>query len=144
MKVRGSDTDFQLAAKLFRGLSEPLRLAILLALTEGEHRVKDLVSRTGGSQANVSGHLACLKDCGIVRDRPEGRAVWYAIAAPDVLALLRAGEDLLARTGRRVALCPNTPGSRARGTAQGTARRRSTRTRETWLLSDGGGRGGVT
>lgn len=31
------------AAKLFRGFADPTRLAILLALTEGERRVVDLV-----------------------------------------------------------------------------------------------------
>lgn len=96
-----------MAAKLFRGFADPTRLAILLALTEGERRVVDLVREVGSSQANVSGHLACLKDCGLVADRPEGRQVFYRIAVPEVYEVLKAAEGVLAATGHRIALCPN-------------------------------------
>lgn len=95
------------AAKLFRGLADPTRLAILLALLEGEQRVTDLVARLSCSQANVSGHVACLKDCGLVADRPEGRAVYYRVAHPEIIDLLRSGEALLARTGWAIDLCRN-------------------------------------
>lgn len=97
----------QLAAKLFRGFADPTRLAILAELVMGELRVVDLVQRLGGSQGNVSGHLACLKECGMVADRPEGRAVWYRIARPEVVDVLRAGESLLACVGVEVDLCPD-------------------------------------
>lgn len=100
-------TDIALVAKLFRGFSDPTRLGILVELAEGERRVTDLVARLDGSQGNISGHLACLKECGMVTDRPEGRAVWYRIAEPEVIAVIRAGERLLARTGQQVDLCPN-------------------------------------
>lgn len=100
------DTDLQLVAKLFRGFADPTRLAILVALAGGELRVTDLQARLGGSQGNISGHLACLKDCGMVADRPEGRAVWYRIAEPEVIAVIRSAESLLACTGERVELCP--------------------------------------
>ena len=106
--------DVQVAAKLFRGFSEPVRLAILVELAQGEQRVTDLVRLVGTSQANVSGHLACLKDCGLVADRPEGRQVFYRIAVPDVVAVLRSAEALLAVTGHRVELCPNYEGQKAR------------------------------
>ena len=99
--------DVAIAAKLFRGLADPTRLALLLALLEGEHRVTDLVDRVGGSQANVSGHLACLKDCGLVEDRPQGRAVFYRIAAAEVVTVLRAAEALLAVSGHAIDLCRN-------------------------------------
>ena len=108
-------TDVQLVAKLFRGFADPTRLAILVALAGGELRVTDLQARIGGSQGNVSGHLACLKDCGMVADRPEGRAVWYRIAEPEVIDVIRAAERLLACTGERVDLCPNYRAARRRG-----------------------------
>ena len=101
------DADIQLVAKLFRGFADPTRLAILVALADGELRVTDLQARLGGSQGNISGHLACLKDCGMVADRPEGRAVWYRITEPEVVGVIRAAESLLARTGELVDLCPN-------------------------------------
>lgn len=104
----GVDRGVSLGAKLFRGLGDPTRLAILRMIAEaGEMRVTDLVGRIGGSQANVSGHVACLKDCGLVVDRPQGRQVFYSLSDPRVVEVLRAGEDLLALFGERVELCPN-------------------------------------
>lgn len=95
------------AAKLFRGFGEPVRLAILTELVASERRVTDLVEKIGCSQGNISGHLACLKDCGLVLDRPEGRQVFYRIASEEVIAMLQAAEELLALTGHRIELCPN-------------------------------------
>lgn len=107
MATSAQRTDLDIAAKLFRGFGDPLRLAILDELSRGEQRVTDLVNAVGGSQGNVSGHLACLKACGLVADRPEARQVFYRIASDEVVAVLRAAEALLARNGHEVALCPN-------------------------------------
>lgn len=103
-------SELAVGAKLFRSLGDPMRLAIVQILAGGERRVTDLVAELGTSQPNVSGHLACLKDCGLVTDRPEGRAVYYALASPDLLDVLRAAEGLLASVGQRIALCPNYTG----------------------------------
>ncbi len=89
-----------------------MRVAILDQLDGGELRVTDLAKRLGGSQSNVSGHLQCLKECGLVADRPEGRQVFYRIAGPEVVAVLKAATDLLARTGEDIALCSNYGGPR--------------------------------
>ena len=99
--------EVQLVAKLFRGFADPLRLALIRELAAGEARVTDLVVRLGSSQGNVSGHLACLKDCGLVADRPEGRQVFYRIAAPEVVAIIRSAEELLAVAGHEIDLCPS-------------------------------------
>jgi DNA-binding transcriptional ArsR family regulator len=103
-------SDLALGAKLFRSLGDPTRLAILQVLAGGERRVTDLVAQVGSSQANVSGHLACLKGCGLVTDRPQGRAVYYGLAAPELLHLLRSAEEVLESVGHDIALCPNYEG----------------------------------
>ena len=100
-------SELELGAKLFRSLGDPTRLAILQTLAGGERRVTDLVAELGTSQPNVSGHLACLKDCGLVVDRPHGRAVYYALASPELFEVLRSAEVLLESVGHRIALCPN-------------------------------------
>lgn len=94
------------AAALFRSLAEPTRLAILRHVAQGEHRVADLTSLLGLAQSTVSGHLACLRDCGLVTVRPEGRQSFYSLATPALLELLAAAERLLAQTGAAVELCP--------------------------------------
>lgn len=95
------------AGYLFHGFGERSRLAIVQHLLLGEHRVVDLTGHLGLAQSTVSKHLACLLDCGIVAARSEGRASWYSLAHPEqTRALLAAAEELLARTGDAVALCP--------------------------------------
>lgn len=99
-----------MGAKLFRSLGDPMRLAILQVLAGGERRVTDLVAELGTSQPNVSGHLACLKDCGLVADRPQGRAVYYSVAAPELFDVLSSADALLEAVGHDIQLCPNYEG----------------------------------
>ena len=95
------------AACLFHGFSEPSRLAILRHLTLGEHRVVDLTEHLGLAQSTVSKHLACLRDCGLVSSRPQGRASLFSLTHPEVmLDLLSAAEGILELTGDAVTLCP--------------------------------------
>jgi len=95
------------AACLFHGFQDPSRLAILQHLALGEHRVVDLTAHLGLAQSTVSKHLACLKDCGLVSSRPQGRASVFSINHPEALMdLLAAAERLLGLTGDAVTLCP--------------------------------------
>jgi DNA-binding transcriptional ArsR family regulator len=95
------------AVAMFRSLADPTRLAIVRRLASGETRVADLTRELGLAQSTVSAHLACLRDCGLVSGRPEGRQVFYALARPELMDLLASAETLLEATGNAVALCPN-------------------------------------
>ena len=106
-----AEIDTTPAVALFRGLADPARLAILRHLALGEHRVVDLTSHLGLAQSTVSAHLACLRDCGLVTARPQGRASLYSLARPELLDLLAAAERLLDAAGEAVALCPVHGGS---------------------------------
>lgn len=97
----------QAAACLFRGMSDPSRVAILRHLLLGEHNVAELTAHLGLAQSTVSKHLACLRDCGLVDSRPAGRASVFSLTHPDaVLKVFAAAEELLAATGDAVVLCP--------------------------------------
>lgn len=108
MKVKRSEVTALLpAACLFNGFGDPSRLAILRHLSLGEHRVADLTAHLGLAQSTVSQHLACLRDCGLVESRADGRSSLYSLAHPEALMdLLGAAERLLALTGEAVVLCP--------------------------------------
>ena len=95
------------AVALFHSLSDGTRLAIVRRLADGEARVADLVGELNLAQSTVSAHVACLRDCGLVAGRPEGRQVFYSLTRPELLDLLASAETLLAATGNAVALCPN-------------------------------------
>lgn len=100
-------TGLTAAACLFHGFSDPSRLSIVRHLALGEHRVVDLTAHLGLAQSTVSQHLACLKDCGLVSSRPQGRASMWSLNHVDtVMDLLASTEKLLALTGDAVALCP--------------------------------------
>lgn len=95
------------AAALFRSFGDPARLAIVRHLALGEHRVVDLTAHLGLAQSTVSGHLDCLRCCGVATSRPQGRAsLWTLTTTAEVLGVLAAAERLLAATGDAVALCP--------------------------------------
>ena len=94
------------AACLFHGFSDPNRIALLQHLALGEHRVVDLTAHVGLAQSTVSKHLACLRDCGLVAARPEGRATVYSLNHSEALMdLWAAAERLLGLTGSQVTLC---------------------------------------
>lgn len=95
-----------LRAKLFRGLADPSRLGVLEALRDGPLPVGEVVNRTGLSQPNVSMHLACLAECGLVRWQRRGKFVDYEIADKRVARLLDQAEDLLLGVGSLIECCP--------------------------------------
>jgi len=95
----------QLKAKLFRGFADPSRLSILESLRDGPLTVTELVEMTELSQPNVSNHLSCLRDCGLVTGEQKGRHVHYQIADPRVKTLLQCGEEILADSARGVYEC---------------------------------------
>jgi DNA-binding transcriptional ArsR family regulator len=100
------EQDIALRARLFRGLSDASRLAIVEAVRPGPRSVGEIVEATGRSQSNVSNHLACLLDCGLVVREQRGRRAFYRLADVRVDALLGLADALLAETARGVGDCP--------------------------------------
>jgi DNA-binding transcriptional ArsR family regulator len=95
-----------LVAKYFRGLGDPTRLRILeLLRSAGELTVGELVERLAISQPKVSNHLACLRWCGFIEARRQGRTVWNRIADQRVIGMLDLAEALLAENAEHVAAC---------------------------------------
>ena len=92
-----------LKAKLLKGFSDPSRLSILEALRGGSLTVTDIAEATRLSQSNVSNHLGCLRDCGLVTSEQHGRHVHYQLGGKRVDALLRLVDEFLADVacGRR-------------------------------------------
>src|SRR5258707_8269818 len=98
-------TGVAIKAKLFRGFGDRSRLSILETLRTGPHPVGDLVEETGLSQSNVSNHLGCLRDCGLVTSVQTGRSVTYQLSDDRVGDLLGLAEALLADVARGVYEC---------------------------------------
>src|SRR3989442_15990832 len=95
-----------LVAKYFRGLGDPTRVRVLeLLRDEGELTVGALVERLGLPQPQVSNHLACLRWCGFVAARRDGRTVHNRIADDRVEAMLALAASLFADNAEHVAVC---------------------------------------
>lgn len=99
-------TSLDPATALFRSLGDPARLSIIKRMANGEVRVADLTSELDLAQSTVSAHMSCLRDCGLVIGRMDGRKVYYSLARPELMYLLAQAEILLAATGNAVSLCP--------------------------------------
>jgi ArsR family transcriptional regulator len=78
----------ELHAQICKGLADPKRLLILNALRDGERSVSDLVDELGLAQANVSQHLAVLRDRGLVESRRDGQRVYYSVTSPKIIAAM--------------------------------------------------------
>lgn len=92
-------------ATLLHSLSDSTRLAIVHTLTQGEARVADLVDELGLAQSSISAHIACLKDCGLVKGRPEGRQMFYSLTSPNIMHLLNDAEKILVQTNHAITHC---------------------------------------
>jgi DNA-binding transcriptional ArsR family regulator len=95
----------ELKAKFFRGFADPSRLSILDSLRSGPLSVSEIVSVTGLSQSNVSNHLACLRDCGLVLFEQQGRYVRYKISDERSQQLLSLADELLAEVAKGIYEC---------------------------------------
>lgn len=66
-----------ITSNIFKALSEPIRLRIMVMLTSGELCVCDLTELLGLPQSTVSRHMSRLKAVGLVADRRAGKWVHY-------------------------------------------------------------------
>lgn len=105
MIIQAKNQSIELQAKLFRGFGDPSRLAILEVLRSGPLTVSEIVNTTGLSQSNVSNHLGCLRDCGLVVAEQNWRHVTYHLSDDRVGELLMVAESLLADVARGVYEC---------------------------------------
>lgn len=103
--LTSTPSSVDLQAKLFRGFADPSRLSILEALRDGERTVSEVVETTGFTQPNVSNHLSCLRDCGLVTVRQQGRFAYYTISDDRVAKLLLMADELLADVAKGVYEC---------------------------------------
>jgi DNA-binding transcriptional ArsR family regulator len=94
-----------LKAKMFRGFADSSRLSVLEALRDGPRCVSDIVKATGLSQPNVSSHLACLEECGLVNRERRGRYIYYEMAHKQVALILEQAETILGEVGRQIYAC---------------------------------------
>ncbi len=72
--------DMETLARIGLALADPTRRRVLVHLTEGTGYPAEMAEEFGATRANLSNHLACLRECGLVTATAEGRRVRYELA----------------------------------------------------------------
>ena len=85
-------------AELFRVIGQPMRVQILLVIGQGEVCVCHLEAYLGQRQAAISQHLMVLRDAGLVTTQREGRNIYYRLAKPELLNLVRQAAAIMGLT----------------------------------------------
>ncbi len=100
-----SYTHADLMARFFSGLSHHIRYRLVASLTAGERTVNELAENLGCSQSQISNHLACLRWCGYVRSRQEGRYVYYKVTDKRILEILKLAQSVVAENAEQISTC---------------------------------------
>jgi len=90
----------RLAAAL-KALGHPTRLNLLDTIISGDFCVSELEEQLDRRQANISQHLAILRDRGLVTPVRRGKSVCYRLTDPRIADLLTQARDIFGSTARR-------------------------------------------
>ena len=105
----------QRLSELFRLLGDPTRVRILYALLEvGQLCVCDLAATVDAPETTVSHALRLLRTAGVVRNRREGRMIYYSLDDAHVRILLDLSAEHL-RHANAADQAPESPPGRASG-----------------------------
>jgi DNA-binding transcriptional ArsR family regulator len=86
----------ELTATLCKALNDPKRLMVIYALAGGPRSVGDLAAAIDAPQANVSQHLAMLRDRGLVGTERRGNRIIYSLRYPEVVTAVETLRGVLA------------------------------------------------
>lgn len=101
------DISEQIAAPL-EAIASPQRIAILLAIGQGEACVCHLETALGWRQAYISQQLMALRKADILEDRREGRYVYYRLKNSSYLQLITAAANIGGLSGETLVMLINT------------------------------------
>jgi ArsR family transcriptional regulator len=82
------------ATRCLKALSNPIRLAILCVLKDGEKSVQALEEAVGTSQSNMSTHLGTMRDKEILTSRREGTQVFYRVKDERMFQFLQLLQEI--------------------------------------------------
>lgn len=97
--------EYDVKAKFIRGFADKTRLQILESISVQEKTVSEIVDELQGNQSNISQHLTCLKGCGIIESRQEGKYVYYSLRNEQIAGLLSLMDIVFQQVEEEVAAC---------------------------------------
>ena len=87
------ETELDALAELFKVFGDPTRIRILFVLFEAEVCVCDLARALNMTQSAVSHQLRILKQSRLVKNRREGKSVFYSLADDHVRTVSAQGRE---------------------------------------------------
>lgn len=87
------EEEMQDLADFFKVFGDPTRLKILNVLLCSEMCVYDIAAVLGMSQSAISHQLRVLKQMDLVKNRREGKTIFYALADTHISTILSQGLD---------------------------------------------------
>mgnify|MGYP003531617766 CR=1 FL=1 len=90
-KTMPEETELYDLAELFKIFGDSTRIRILFVLFEAEVCVCDLAQVLNMTQSAVSHQLKILKNAKLIKNRREGKMVYYALADDHVSTILAMG-----------------------------------------------------
>lgn len=94
-----TEEQVQRLSDVFKALGDPTRVRIIQALSAGELCVCDLAEVLGMTQSAISHQLRVLRTLHIVRNRRDGKEVFYSLDDEHVLQLLTQAHEHVKHTG---------------------------------------------
>jgi DNA-binding transcriptional ArsR family regulator len=85
----------QLHANICSAISEPSRILLLYALSEGSRNVKDLAEEVNLSQSAASRHLKVLRERGLIQAQKDGSQVIYSLVDDRIIKALDLLRELM-------------------------------------------------
>jgi ArsR family transcriptional regulator len=85
------EAEIESMSAVYRMLSDPTRLKLLLGLMQGEMCVYHLIDVCGGTQSGVSHQLRVLRDNKIVKAKRLGQTVEYSIVDEHIREMIALG-----------------------------------------------------
>jgi DNA-binding transcriptional ArsR family regulator len=73
-------SDLSTLARVGTALADPTRRRVLVQLIDGPGYPAEMADSFGTTRANLSNHLTCLRECGLVTATAEGRRIRYELA----------------------------------------------------------------
>lgn len=98
---------YKLKANVIAAAGNPIRLAIIDFLKDGEQCVCDIAVHVDGQRSNVSRHLGVLLKAGIVEQRKDGLKMMYALKTPCILNFTKCVEGVLREWAKDAAVLLN-------------------------------------
>lgn len=87
------EKDLYILTEFFEMLGNPTRIHILLLLMEQETKVSSLAEQLGMTQSAVSHQLSLLKSNKLVKQRRDGKMIFYTVVDDHVRLVMKKGME---------------------------------------------------